>query len=541
MRDAESEEPNADILAAMERYSSEGNIKGVGLYVSLAGPEIPTPWGLSRFLEAVVECPYAIDFEIEGEWLSDLYKKMEGSGSTDVELKIEDEIEYIEIRSRYLVEFAAYQSSLLDVFRADIEVRPPQVVRISNLNTAFSFIEKEAYEVAFREPLAVINRVHALQSKLLRLKGESHPEPLALRNAVCMMGEFGLRPLFPVNSADEAGELLERLFHDARAYAPPQKFGDLLTETYRLAFSGVDANSAYWREAWIDLLKQFESATEGGSRGVSSSVDVFRSFLASLGFDGGHVQGIETESLHEHFHRVAIRDDAGGEFSRECITERLPSYGRLLWREAATLRDMAKNAFEYGTLHDGGMVSLSHFRVLEVTYNFYVDRLIALVPSDLEPDEKYWQMLLAKADGMRIKSGKLMLNELRTFFDQMGSKYAIYLDEKGRRQLGESTWVHVFEGIDSILTESGKKALLASWEEGGTLDAADDAGGFVNGWSEVISEKAARKFRNPPAHTTFASFDVADECIDYVSRALAKILGGVGAHGLYEGWVRLPD
>lgn len=182
------------------------------------------------------------------------------------------------------------------------------------------------------------------------------------------------------------------------------------------------------------------------------------------------------------------------------ILNKLSPQGKLAYQSALFLCD--KNKLESFGWNDAGSVSLSYYKILEIEYN---NKLIKPTISKLNLNQmdKLFNEINSKHHKNRWK--KIIDNIKSSSNFELGSLYYFFkfLDEE---RTPDYKLINYFKDILFLhFNEEGKKA----FQEGNI--------------NEPISYVNREKYRNPPAHTEYLSFEAAKECINLVDKTIINL------------------
>ena len=195
------------------------------------------------------------------------------------------------------------------------------------------------------------------------------------------------------------------------------------------------------------------------------------------------------------------------------IENRLTIKGKFAYK-AALWQFYSATDREYGTL-DAGMLCLSYMRIIELEVNerimiplicdFYEDiseKYKSLIDnssaSECEKLDKNWGFVFAQFDQVKEKK--------KTAFE-MGTLFAFFdkLHGRQRKQYNKTVVGWFMEALGNILSENG----ISSVQEGKL--------------AEIFKKENRERFRNPPAHTRYVSFETALECKTFVEKSIVEI------------------
>ncbi len=298
-------------------------------------------------------------------------------------------------------------------------------------------------------------------------------------------------------------------------YYKDKKISEVKTDAERYILELLLNNNEYkdfnkYKKAFLAVLKL------GDINGFLNIISINFDGLAWLADNGeqsaeellrlAYIEGSVIGNIDE---RVKKRiEDENLDFSND-ITDRkiydfLSDQGRLAF-EAAEWQYEKSSEEDYGW-RDAGMISLSYYRIIELELNTKVIvPLISKIEYQILKDEfdnkkntfssdsqkkrydKKWTAVLTIAEKINrdeFDGRGLMLGAVKMFFESIGSKY-----DSG-------------DPVSSII----KSKLTEIFNEQGI-------GKFEEGFFETITSDSNRnKFRNPPAHSRYLTYNTACEC-----------------------------
>jgi hypothetical protein len=389
----------------------------------------------------------------------------------------EHEHQYLRQQMELLVELAKYVQRAQRVMDAESGKEPPVGSKPWRLVQALSVNDSDNVRAmqVLKNPLNVWQPLSDITQLLCKMDKKHPIYGVAL--AITKMSDAGLTALPLVLGNDSAPlKILKQLRSYPDGYEPV--IDKAIEITRREAFARLDDAAAQWRDAWHSICAE-------GS-----------------GSDPALACRIMNEFLNEDHRRFLI----------QCIENRISPSGRLLLEEAQSLRRAAEADFHDGILFDGGLVCLAYFRVVEVEMNHVVRNMMHAV-TDIGEDS---QNDFEKSLGKKLRKlcagdqGELTFGELRQYFGIL---------KRELKGASDTSWAQLAAGARASLTESGMAAAAAGE------------------WSKLISDDVCRKYRNPPAHTSFLDWEMVGGCIDVVVEILVKLFGYGDASGPRDGWV----
>jgi hypothetical protein len=376
-----------------------------------------------------------------------------------------------------LFELAKYVQRAQRIMAVENGMEPPVGSKPWRLVQALSVNDSDNVRAmqVLKNPLNVWQPLSDITQLLCKMDKKHPIYGVAL--AITKMSDAGLTALPLVLGNDSAPlKILKQLRSYPDGYEPV--IDKAIEITRREAFARLDDAAAQWRDAWHSICAE-------GS-----------------GSDPALACRIMNEFLNEDHRRFLI----------QCIENRISPSGRLLLEEAQSLRRAAEADFHDGILFDGGLVCLAYFRVVEVEMNHVVRNMMHAV-TDIGEDS---QNDFEKSLGKKLRKlcagdqGELTFGELRQYFGIL---------KRELKGASDTSWAQLAAGARASLTESGMAAAAAGE------------------WSKLISDDVCRKYRNPPAHTSFLDWEMVGGCIDVVVEILVKLFGYGDASGPRDGWV----
>ena len=367
---------------------------------------------------------------------------------------------------------------------------------------------KRLSQYYFRMRLVADRRNQPLAGEMLKLFEALRLDPVgrALAEEVDQAfadGGHGARALFAILENVRVHEYLSSKKHkdSAQSLALAQVIEDLTSMGMpSLPLVEGDSDQVLRVRQMLGAMRRSRLAAFGEKSDVALMTLIIRQAYTSND-DAAAVWRVvlEQEGLKRN-HRDWMHEDV--DFQNALIRSRLSAEGLLLFDQALALHEASHDAFSRGLLQDGGLVCLAYFRVLEVEMNRVASKINEAIPVIGEPRHDS-EVRIRRA----LDSGKhLMLGELRQFFDILGKK------------IGSDPACSSL--LSSVLTTDGVVAL-------------------PNGWRRLIDEEVSRRFRNPPAHTSFLSWDEVSSGAAHVRGALANIYGSNASGDPYNGWMQL--
>ena len=221
------------------------------------------------------------------------------------------------------------------------------------------------------------------------------------------------------------------------------------------------------------------------------------------------VEGNVNPLIQEYIEKE-VEESLDEEVVDNTILSKLSKNGIKMYRSAEWQYQKSKEE-DYGW-KDAGSLSLSFYRIFEVEY---FDKLIRPLVEEIDLDQlntifinhknslddntafnKKWSLNIKKINN--IKNGKAKSMEL-------GSLYYLLKNLGSEFDKDDPVAAYLKEILDSKLSDYGKVML--------------DAGEL----EEIINIDNNNKYRNPPAHTEYLSYDVALECREFFRNNILKI------------------
>ncbi len=174
----------------------------------------------------------------------------------------------------------------------------------------------------------------------------------------------------------------------------------------------------------------------------------------------------------------------------------------------------SKSKEEYYDWKDAGMISLAYFRIIEMVLNYWI--IVPLAKNkgtelSLKYSEQLSQMSSNQKNSYKFK-WRTIIKSLKDIENNPSGEGMM---------LGPMEYL--FRNIGSEYTSDDEVATIIINELGSILNSGWEQAVQANIPETLISKSVRDKYRNPPAHCKYLSYDIACECRTYTTDALMTI------------------
>lgn len=260
-------------------------------------------------------------------------------------------------------------------------------------------------------------------------------------------------------------------------------------------------------DAFIDLITGHLAELKKELTDGNSSTDAME-FLR-MAYVESTVQGNTIPELAELVKDTS--DEISDDINTKQIIRKLSPMGKLAFQSAEKMLHMAeKTDF---TMYDAGMLGLGYYRIIELEINqriifpmikdFWIE---AMTGKKNSMDDEAWKTF--------VKSWKFYNNKFEAIAQSnytgkslmLGEIYKFFLLIRTKCEENDSFAVEAVTFMkEKLFTEKG----VNKYNEG-----------F---FEEITGEIKRNRYRNPPAHTKYLSFKIAEECRDVVKETLLTL------------------
>ena len=260
-------------------------------------------------------------------------------------------------------------------------------------------------------------------------------------------------------------------------------------------------------DAFIDLITGHLAELKKELTDGNSSTDAME-FLR-MAYVESTVQGNTIPELAELVKDTS--DEISDDINTKQIIRKLSPMGKLAFQSAEKMLHMAEK-IDF-TMYDAGMLGLGYYRIIELEINqriifpmikdFWIE---AMTGKKNSMDDEAWKTF--------VKSWKFYNNKFEAIAQSnytgkslmLGEIYKFFLLIRTKCEENDSFAVEAVTFMkEKLFTEKG----VNKYNEG-----------F---FEEITGEIKRNKYRNPPAHTKYLSFKIAEECRDVVKETLLTL------------------
>jgi len=260
-------------------------------------------------------------------------------------------------------------------------------------------------------------------------------------------------------------------------------------------------------DAFIDLITGHLAELKKELTDGNSSTDAME-FLR-MAYVESTVQGNTIPELAELVKDTS--DEISDDINTKQIIRKLSPMGKLAFQSAEKMLHMAEK-IDF-TMYDAGMLGLEYYRIIELEINqriifpmikdFWIE---AMTGKKNSMDDEAWKTF--------VKSWKFYNNKFEAIAQSnytgkslmLGEIYKFFLLIRTKCEENDSFAVEAVTFMkEKLFTEKG----VNKYNEG-----------F---FEEITGEIKRNKYRNPPAHTKYLSFKIAEECRDVVKETLLTL------------------
>lgn len=260
-------------------------------------------------------------------------------------------------------------------------------------------------------------------------------------------------------------------------------------------------------DAFIDLITGHLAELKKELTDGNSSTDAME-FLR-MAYVESTVQGNTIPELAELVKDTS--DEISDDINTKQIIRKLSPMGKLAFQSAEKMLHMAEK-IDF-TMYDAGMLGLEYYRIIELEINqriifpmikdFWIE---AMTGKKNSMDDEAWKTF--------VKSWKFYNNKFEAIAQSnytgkslmLGEIYKFFLLIRTKCEENDSFAVEAVTFMkEKLFTEKG----VNKYNEG-----------F---FEEITGEIKRNRYRNPPAHTKYLSFKIAEECRDVVKETLLTL------------------
>lgn len=260
-------------------------------------------------------------------------------------------------------------------------------------------------------------------------------------------------------------------------------------------------------DAFIDLITGHLAELKKELTDGNSSTDAME-FLR-MAYVESTVQGNTIPELAELVKDTS--DEISDDINTKQIIRKLSPMGKLAFQSAEKMLHMAEK-IDF-TMYDAGMLGLGYYRIIELEINqriifpmikdFWIE---AMTSKKNSMDDEAWKTF--------VKSWKFYNNKFEAIAQSnytgkslmLGEIYKFFLLIRTKCEENDSFAVEAVTFMkEKLFTEKG----VNKYNEG-----------F---FEEITGEIKRNRYRNPPAHTKYLSFKIAEECRDVVKETLLTL------------------
>lgn len=260
-------------------------------------------------------------------------------------------------------------------------------------------------------------------------------------------------------------------------------------------------------DAFIDLITGHLAELKKELTDGNSSTDAME-FLR-MAYVESTVQGNTIPELAELVKDTS--DEISDDINTKQIIRKLSPMGKLAFQSAEKMLHMAEK-IDF-TMYDAGMLGLGYYRIIELEINqriifpmikdFWIE---AMTGKKNSMDDEAWKTF--------VKSWKFYNNKFEAIAQSnytgkslmLGEIYKFFLLIRTKCEENDSFAVEAVTFMkEKLFTEKG----VNKYNEG-----------F---FEEITGEIKRNRYRNPPAHTKYLSFKIAEECRDVVKETLLTL------------------
>lgn len=260
-------------------------------------------------------------------------------------------------------------------------------------------------------------------------------------------------------------------------------------------------------DAFIDLITGHLAELKKELTDGNSSTDAME-FLR-MAYVESTVQGNTIPELAELVKDTS--DEISDDINTKQIIRKLSPMGKLAFQSAEKMLHMAEK-IDF-TMYDAGMLGLGYYRIIELEINqriifpmikdFWIE---AITGKKNSMDDEAWKTF--------VKSWKFYNNKFEAIAQSnytgkslmLGEIYKFFLLIRTKCEENDSFAVEAVTFMkEKLFTEKG----VNKYNEG-----------F---FEEITGEIKRNRYRNPPAHTKYLSFKIAEECRDVVKETLLTL------------------